>query len=288
MYRTCRLFVQIFLLWTWMLSLALASEQGLLWHISGQGADAYLFGTMHSEDSRVVQLPEVVEHHFGSADVLMLEVSLDAQTEQMLAQKMLLPPDQSLRSLVGETLAKQAEEAMLERGIPPALTGRLQPWATVLMLSLPPQQSGLFLDKRLYQRAMSEGKRFLPLESADEQIAVFTSLNTAEQKTLLRGVLAEYKGYPALFGQMTEAYLGRDLARLVQISSAHPMSRDQRLQRKVMVHLLDKRNRRMVERMRPVLHEGQPFIAVGALHLPGEQGVISLLRDQGYTLELLY
>lgn len=279
---------RLFLLWLLLVSTAFAGEQGLLWHISGKGVDSYLFGTMHSEDPRVTRLPAEVEQRFMAADTVVLEVSLDAQTEMAAAAQMMLPQESSLTALVGEALSAQAKQAMLSRGVPPAVTERLQPWATVLVLSMPRQQGGLVLDKLLYDRAQAEGKRFQALESVEEQIAVFTSLSIDEQKALLQTVLKEYQGYPLLFEQMTEAYLSGDLAQLVKISDANPMTSDPELHAKVMTKLLDHRNRRMVKRMQTMLMEGKVFVAVGALHLPGETGLISLLRQQGYAITSLY
>ena len=288
MRRFSAVVIRSFLLWLTLCSLALAAEEGLLWRVSGQGAEGYLFGTMHSEDPRVTRLPQEVEKQFAAADTLMLEVALDAETESFMARQMLLPPESSLTTEVGEALAREARQAMLGRGVPPEVTERLQPWATVLILSTPVQESGLFLDKLLYERAQASGKVFYPLESAAEQIAIFAELKGSEQRELLRSVLGEYQSYPALFVQMTEAYLDRDLSRLVAMSEENPLSSDTALQQKVMGRLLDERNRRMVERMVPRLQEGVVFVAVGALHLPGEMGLIALLRQRGYQVEARY
>lgn len=279
---------RLFVLWLLLVSSAFAAEQGLLWHISGKGVDSHLFGTMHSEDPRVTTLPAVVERHYAAATTVVLEVALDAQAEMAAAAQMMLPAQSSLTSLVGETLSTQAKKAMQSRDIPPEVTERLQPWATVLVLSMPKPQTGLVLDKLLYQRALQDGKKFQPLERAEDQIAIFTALTIDEQKELLRNVLKEYQSYPALFEQMTRAYLSRDLTQLVKIGEANPMTSDSALQEKVMSSMLEQRNHRMVKRLQPMLQEGKVFVAVGALHLPGKEGLISLLRQRGYKVEAVY
>lgn len=279
---------RLFLLWLLLVSTAFADDTGLLWHISGKGTEGYLFGTMHSEDPRVTRLPQEVERHFAAAKTLVLEVSLDEQSERAAAVQMLLPPKSSLTALVGEAMSRQVKEAMLTRGVPPEAAERLQLWATAMTLSMPAPQTGLVLDKLLYQQALASGKKFKPLESINEQIAIFTALTLDEQKELLRNVLEEYQGYPELFEQMTGAYLSRDLTRLMKMSEENPMSRDQSLQVKVMDRLLYQRNRRMAARIEPLLRQGGVFIAIGALHLPGEEGVIALLRQRGYQVEAVY
>jgi uncharacterized protein YbaP (TraB family) len=265
-----------------------ADEQGLLWQISGSNIDAYLFGTIHSEDPRVTQLPEPVKDSFNRADILMLEMSLDLLTSATVASKMFQEPNSSLSKQVGKSLAKEAVQAMQSFGVPPEMTDLMQPWAVVMTLSMPPQVSGQFLDKQLYDKAIAAGKRFQPLESPDEQISVFTKLTLNEQKSLLRNVLDEYRNYPRMYEDLTKAYLARDLDTLVAISFANPISDDTTLQEKFMDQMLTRRNLRMVERMEPFFKQGSVFIAVGALHLVGDEGLISLLRQRGYTVNKIY
>ncbi|MGD8913493.1 MAG: TraB/GumN family protein [Candidatus Thiodiazotropha sp.] len=270
------------------LQIAFADEQGLLWQIRGKGVDSYLFGTIHSEDPRVTQLPASVEAGFNRADILMLEMSLDQMTSARVASMMLQEPDGSLSKQVGKSLAQEAMEAMRSFGVPAAVTELLQPWAVVMTLSAPRQVSGQFLDKQLYNKAIAAGKQFQPLESPDDQISVFTALTLNEQKSLLRNVLDEYQSYPQMYEQLTKAYLARDLDRLVAISFANPISDDPALQEKLMAQMLTRRNHRMVERMEPFFNQGKAFIAVGALHLVGDEGLIALLRQRGYTVDSVY
>ncbi|MES9992182.1 MAG: TraB/GumN family protein [Candidatus Thiodiazotropha sp.] len=265
-----------------------AAEQGLLWHIKGKDVDSYLFGTIHSEDPRVTRLPEVVEESFNRADILMLEISLDQTTIATVATKMLQGADGSLSKQVGESLAEEAAVAMRSRGVPPEVTDLMQPWAVVMTLSSPRQVTGQFLDKQLYNRAIQVGKQFQPLENPEEQLSVFTKLTLEEQKSLLRHVLGEYRSYSRMYENLTKAYLARDLDALMEISFANPISEDPALQEKFMAQMLTGRNHRMLERMGSYLTQGRVFIAVGALHLVGDEGLISLLRRRGYKVNLLY
>lgn len=280
--------IRVFTLWLLLMASAFAADQGLLWHISGKGGEGYLFGTMHSEDPRVTRLPAEVKQHFDAAETLVLEVPLDEQSQMAASVQMMVPAGSSLSALVGPELGLRAVVAMQTRGVAAETTERLQPWATALTLSMPQQQGGVVLDQVLYQQARAAGKGFKPLESINEQIAIFTALTLAEQKSLLSGVLDDYQSYPPLFEQMTEAYLARDLEQLVKISDENPMSGDAALQEKMMRRLVDSRNVRMASRIEPLLGHGKLFVAIGALHLPGEKGVIALLRQRGYTVESVY
>jgi hypothetical protein len=281
-------FIKAIIICLLQVSVVLAGGQGILWRISGKSVDACLFGTIHSEDPRVTKLPGPVETCFDSARLLMLEMSLDPVTSASVASKMLQEPDDSLSKQVGKSLAKEAAEAMQSFGVPPQVTEFLQPWAIVMTLSVPPQVSGQFLDKQLYDRAAAAGKKFQPLENPNEQLSVFTTLTLREQKSMLRLVLDEYQEYPKMYEQLTKAYLERDLDTLAAISFANPVSDDAALQEKFMDRMLTVRNHRMVERMEPYLTQGKVFVAVGALHLVGDEGLISLLRRRGYTVTSIY
>jgi uncharacterized protein YbaP (TraB family) len=283
-----RFFIGLIVICLLQIRMGLADEQGLLWHIQGDNVDSYLFGTIHSEDSRVTQLPEQVESSFNRADILMLEMSLDQAATVNVAAKMMQGPGGSLSKQVGKSLAEEAEVAMRSRGVPPQVTEFMQPWAVVMTLSAPRQVTGQFLDKQLYERAMTAGKQFQPLETPGEQLSVFTKLSLDEQISLLRHVLDEYRTYPRMYEQLTDAYLARDLDTLMEISFANPISEDPALQEKFMDQMLTQRNHRMLERMETVLNQGKVFIGVGALHLVGDKGLISQLRQRGYRLNLIY
>lgn len=286
--RVSHYFIRFILICLLHVQIGFAEEHGLLWQIKGSNTDSYLFGTIHSEDPRITQLPEPVEASFNRADILMLEMSLDMVTTATVASKMFQEPNGSLSQQVGKSMAQEAAEAMQLLGVPPEMTDLMRPWAVVMTLSMPPQVSGQFLDKQLYDKAMVAGKRFQPLESPDEQISVFTMLTLKEQKSLLRNVLDEYQNYPRMYEELTKAYLARDLERLADISFANPVSDDPVLQDKFMSKILTYRNHRMVERMEPLFSHGKVFIAVGALHLIGDEGLISLLRQRGYAVSRIY
>jgi len=279
---------RVFTVWLLLLGSAQAAEQGLLWQVSGKGVNGYLFGTMHSEDPRVTTLPAPVQQALERAETLMLELSLDAGTQLAVAQAMMLPQGSTLSDLIGKELARETERAMAGFGIPAEVTSQMQPWASVLTLSMPKMATGEVLDLLLYQQGQNSGKRFVALETPDEQMGIFTSLSVSEQKTLLSQVLKEHKTYPEMFEQLTMAYLERDLDAMVRLSEANPMSSDTELQKKMMSKLLEQRNHRMVERIIPELKQGTIFVGVGALHLPGEQGLVALLRERGYAVSALY
>jgi hypothetical protein len=266
------------------------TEKGLLWRVeTGEGAVSHLFGTIHSEDPRVLELPKQVSRAFDSARTLVLEMDLGAEEVQTMGQAMMLPADGELQQLLGPELYRQSVAAMAGRGYPATVVNRLQPWAVVLILNMPQPETGLFLDYLLYIKAAEQGKTVIGLEQMGEQLAVFTSLSLNEQVSMLRDTLRDHHNFSQLFEQLLSTYLERDLQKLLELSEQQNMrGSDTALQQRFMGSLVDERNRRMAERLLPLLEAGEVFAAVGALHLPGDTGLLALLRRQGLRVSPVY
>jgi uncharacterized protein YbaP (TraB family) len=163
-----------------------------------------------------------------------------------------------------------------------------KPWAVVTLLSVPPAKSGEFLDMRLYRTALDNHKRMQGLETMQEQLAIFDQLNACDQVALLRETLDALDQLPTLIESLTLAYLARDLGALMEKSQAYLAGGDPRLEALFWEAAVDSRNRRMIERIAPLVDEGGWFIAVGALHLPGPGGILNLLERRGYRITLVY
>ena len=117
---------------------------------------------------------------------------------------------------------------------------------------------------------------------------MFESLSAAHQITLLKEAVENFSEIDAMHAELLAAYKQRDLKELMAISAASMQQGDQRLANEFQQRLVVDRNHRMVERMSQYLQLGKAFIAVGALHLPGDEGLLNLLEQQGYRLRCLY
>lgn len=270
-------------------SAALQAEQALLWRVqSAEGAVSHLFGTIHSDDPRVTALPEPVEQAFTQSATVVLEVELNAEVQQRMAQSILLPPAHQLADYIPNDLYRASLAAMAERGYPAEITSRLRPWALVLTLSMPQPMTGEFLDKVLHDRALAERKQVRGLETVDEQMAIFSELSLADQQALLRQALADQEQLPQMMETMLVAWLERDLGALQSLYEENLAGLPAALQSRFGQRLVESRNRLMAERAVPLLRQGGAFIAVGAMHLPGEEGVVALLREAGMTVSPVY
>jgi uncharacterized protein YbaP (TraB family) len=198
---------------------------------------------------------------------------------------MLRDDDSTLRGAVGEASYERAVAALAGRGIDESTANRFKPWAVMMTLSIPHNDCGTFLGMKIQQQEAERGMAVHGLESPREQLAAFDRLDAAEQERLLEMALDLLPELNALYEAVTDAYLEEDMNRILRLSRQGYAPEDKALHDKLMRLLVDKRNRTMVENMAPLLEQGDAFVAVGALHLPGEAGIVSRLKRRGYEVE---
>jgi len=266
-----------------------ADEKGILWRIEGAANQpSYLLGTIHSDDVRVTNVPASVAQAFQQADSFSGEIEMDLPNLMQASQATLLSDGQSLEQLVGASLYKQTVQLLAAYGMPELVVQRMKPWAAAATLSLPRPQTGIFLDMALYHQAAAAGKRVYGLETIAEQVGALESMSPELQVTMLRDAVAQHHQVEQLIEQLITAYLRRDLKALESISNAAMQDGDDRVAEMFSTEVVDRRNYRMLERMQPRLREGNAFVAVGALHLPGDKGLLNLLRNKGYRVSPVY
>lgn len=264
-------------------------ENALLWRIEQPGrAPSYLFGTIHSADPRVTHLPEPVAAAFQASDALVLELIPTAEAILATTELMFYGDGTRLSQVLDAERYTRALEALETHGIESALVDHMRPWAVAVTLAYPRNGGQDFLDLRLYTAAQALDMEVHGLETVREQLAAFTALSTEDEIQLLVSVLDHLDEIATLNEDVHEAYLARDLDTLLRLSEEWMMTEDTVVWRALMDELLNARNHRMASRMTERLAAGGSFVAVGALHLPGESGLVQLLRRQGYAVTPVY
>ncbi len=264
-------------------------DSGLLWRVERAGVtSSYLFGTMHSDDPGVVKLPEPVQRAFDQAQGLTLEVVLDPRSLLSMATALLMTDGNTLESVIGRRLYERTVAVMSTRGMPEMLVANMKPWAVAVILMTPAGNNGVVLDHVLYQSAVAAGKKVHGLETVAEQMGLFDDLSHKDQIVLLEDTLDNLDIIGQMLDELLSAYLDRDLKRLLELNEASMRDSDPLLAETFNRKVIVERNYRMAERMQSRLSEGQQFIAVGALHLAGEEGLLTLLSQRGYRLSRVY
>jgi uncharacterized protein YbaP (TraB family) len=245
----------------------------------------------------------------------MLELELNDGGSVDMLRKMLFTDGRNLTQVIGEQSFKDVSEALIESGnrLPIDVLTLLKPWAAMLLLIRPENKSGTFLDKKIAQLARNAGVTVQGLETVNEQLSVFDDIEIDDQVSLLHSAMdtldneqlsvfddIEIDDQVSLlhsamdtldekdqaYQQMLDAYLSGDLAELVKVSNSQ-LPKDQQLANMINTKLITERNQLMFDRMQNHLLTGNTFIAIGALHLAGEQGLLEKLRTAGYRLTRL-
>jgi uncharacterized protein YbaP (TraB family) len=199
-----------------------------------------------------------------------------------------LPQGVSLRSLMepGEWAALNAH--LRRVGVAQARAERLTPWMVSVLLEMGSRVPAKSLDEQVVDLARAAGVEVRSLESQQEQFAAFDCLGLSEHLLILREALQMPLGF---FDELNEAvmdlYAQQQVAALVhRLTHAVPHGDSAGLAAKHLADCaIDKRNARFVRALVPSLQEGGAFVAVGAAHLPGPEGVLARLRGLGFEVQ---
>lgn len=268
-------------------------DEGILWRVESENATrpSFIFGTVHSTDERVLDLPKPVEDAFGRSDRYRFEIDFDRAFEGEGMMAMFYLDGRHLSDQLPDALWQRTRDAAVTRNISERDLEIMKPWAVAIVLAVPQEDPTRMLDYVLYQRARRNDRPVAALETIEEQYDIFDQLAIEQQVDLLRNTVdhVEDGRIEPMYEEMIGHYLERDLAGMVRTAAANPLlpgssDGDEALMRR----LVEDRNRIMVTRMDPDLRKGGTFVAIGALHLPGKEGLIRLLEERGYSVSVVY
>ncbi|AEV33037.1 hypothetical protein Oweho_2061 [Owenweeksia hongkongensis DSM 17368] len=266
-----------------------AQKSSLLWKIENPETQAtsYIFGTYHLIGSAYLDENAPVKKAYEESETVVIETELDSSAMMMVAMKAMML-DNSLKSLVDSAdyvLLKQEIEPII--GMPISQFDNVKPIMLSTMYSVAKAQEvtpkdftfdGTPIDLFFAEDGKEKGKKVVPLETAMEQAEILFDSQTVEEQAaaLVENVKAELED--DLSAEILDAYQKQDLDKLWELSQDWDESMGE------MTLLLDDRNKKWIPKLKPLLDEGKAFIAVGALHLPGEMGVLELLKAEGYVV----
>lgn len=277
---------------------ATANGSGLLWKVEKIGtAPSYLFGTMHMTDPRVTALPPAAQAAFGASATVVIETTDVLYQATMMAaimqkpELMMFTDQTTLKSLLSPEDAAAVEAALSQRGIPLASVLKMKPWMLSAMVALPAcemarKAAGLpVLDVKLAKDAEAAGKTLRGLETVTDQLEAMASL---PMEFHIRGLVDTLKLGDRM-DDVVETMIS--LYARGEVGAIWPLFREvlpdggveegYAAFEEVMVTA---RNKTMAAEADPILKEGGAFVAIGALHLPGPEGVVEILRRAGYTV----
>ena len=263
-------------------------DRGLLWKIEKPGQPAgYLFGTVHIPDERLLDFSPAVLGALKAAEQVATEIAMDMPNLQKLMLAMVYTDGRTLESVAGKQLYGELTVLMAKLGIPENVAQYMKPWAAMTMLIVPPRRDVVPMDMVIYIASGQAGKKQAALETIEEQVEIFESESVEHQLLMLRDVVGNIDKVGALTQKMLRAYMDRNLGELSVLSANEDLSSTEEmrsLNRKLKERMIERRNVLMADRIEPLLRGATTFVAVGALHLPGANGLLQLLERRGYRV----
>lgn len=283
---------------------AVPFAQGNVWRATKNGQDITLIGTYHMDDPRHAATLARLAPAFDRAKTVLVE----AGPEEMSALKARLGREPGLMVITdGPTLPEQLSPevwaqlsaAMEARGVPGFMAAKMRPWYLSMLLSIPPcALQAMGEDRGLDAMVMEEaGARGLPvkaLEPYDTIFGIFDALSLEDQLSMITASLALEDRSEDMSVTMSEAYFAeeprliwdfsRDQALTVPGFSPDQVAHEFAVMEEAM---MIRRNRAWIPVLTAAAKEGPVLAAFGALHLSGQDGVLALLKAEGFTLERL-
>jgi len=267
-------------------------SQGLLFRVEAPGRPpSFVYGTLHSNDSRVTAVPAVVTQALAASRYLAPEILVAQSGAPEFLEAAQFDDQRRLGDYFDAETVASIRTALGDAAPPPEVFVRLKPWAVLLMLAQPQAPAGgATLDEVLVEAARRQRAHVIGLELPQEQVASLDAIPTVSQVAIVRWLLAHREQLPAEHEAAVRAWLARDLAGLATLTGAPGRADPDVAQHFAQLtrHLVENRSVLMAHRLYLPLREGRVFVAVGALHLYGRHGLLELIRAQGYRIERVY
>jgi uncharacterized protein YbaP (TraB family) len=270
------------------------AAKSFLWKADSKTATVYLLGSIHMGIPSMYPLPSVMEQAYDKSDYLVLEVNESAvdqsKVQQLMQQSGFYPDAQTLADHVDKRLYHQLTGFLGKQGIPAAPFVKMKPGMIAISLSvIYMQQLGyspdLGVDRHFMLKANQQQKTILELETMQEQLNLL--LDFSDDALLLKQTLSQLDNMKEITAGMVKAWETGDAGQLNTLVIEDPLKENPEYL-PVVKKLIFDRNVRMAKKIQGYLASNKTyFVIVGAGHLVGAKGIISLLRGRGFHLEQL-
>ena len=283
---------------------AVPYPKGNLWRASKAGQTITLIGTYHLGDPRHDAMFALVASDLARATALLVEAGPD---EEAALKSYVASHPERLINQTGPTLPEalpkadwlRLTDALRARGIPSVFAAKLQPWYVSTLLAIPACQFDSAaarngLDQRLMDAATARALPVMALEPYDTLFTIFDSFTAQDQLTMLVQTLDAAAADEDMAITLSDSYFAGE-NRLFwefskfQVRALSGVTKAEADREFALVEeaMLNRRNRAWLPVITGAAAEGPLVVAFGALHLSGDQGVLNLLAQDGWTVASL-
>jgi uncharacterized protein YbaP (TraB family) len=264
-----------------------ATNHTLLWQISGNGLKkpSYIFGTMHLLCADDARLSENLKKAIRETDQIYFELDLDDMSQLLSTMKYLRMNDNTkLSDLITKEEYERVKKYFNDHPtlIPFAMMERFKPFMLTSLIS----ESGIGceatngMEMSIMEEARKTNKEIKGLETTQYQAGLFDSIPYEKQAKELLNYIDSIDKYNKSTEDLMEVYKKQDLDKIQELTTKSEAGIDEYLDL-----LIYNRNRRWMQALNLELRSKPTLIAVGAGHLPGDQGMLQLLKKAGFKLK---
>ncbi|KIL36884.1 hypothetical protein SD71_05700 [Cohnella kolymensis] len=276
-------------------------SKGFLWKITGGRNAGYLLGTIHVATEEMYPLDYDLQRAIAESDHVALELDLTKVNQfkamKLVNQAALLTDGSSLEDHVSSEDYVKFGQVLKERmGAGTALFDKYEPWYAAMTLEALPAMKYMNtdgIDKYIAKQAHKHGKTVIELESVEQQIGLFDHFSSELQKLYFHQSIGNADQAAEGLDRLLDLWTAGEPAELDQLHAEYVKQGKQtmgKLFKDFDNSFLIRRNREIAEKIDGFLSNGETgtyMVAVGAMHMPGEQGLVSLLEEAGYKLEFI-
>ena len=268
-------------------------EKNFLWKIRSETNTVYVLGSLHFAKREIYPLHERIENAFDQSDFLVVEANVNDIGKvdvQKLAGSALYPANDTLAKHLSAETYERVKKETGALGIPVELINKQKPWfLSMTLVALESLKLGFDpnygIDKYFLNKAEGK-KKILELESFDYQIELLSNFSDREQELFLIYTLKDLNIIEQELDGLTRAWSTGDTKGMESILT-RSLSEDKTLS-PIYEKLVYERNKKMASKIGDFLKAKETyFVIVGAGHLVGNEGIIELLRRDGYRIEQL-
>lgn len=265
--------------------------ESAVWRVENGGSAVFLGGTIHKLSPQQYPLPGEYQAAYERSDIIVFETDIEAMgsaaVQGRLAERSRLPDGQTLGSVLNASIHTSVQEYCDEIGFPCEHLETLQPVAAMLtLLSITMHSLGITapgVDEHFFQRAQADSKDIRALESVEEQIDHLMSLDQGDPDRFVQHSIDDLR--EARRGGMEEGlqvWRQGEEAALVEHFLREQMLYSPALYQSLMVD----RNRAWLTSIRQYIQTPETeLVLVGVAHLVGDHGLVTLLQNEGYSVE---
>lgn len=284
--------IRLFFLTFFVLFSSLVSAKSFLWEIKDDDNSVFLLGSVHLLRESDFPLDKVILKALDKSEIVVFEADIAAmsspQFQYTMLQESMLANGKTLKKILPSSLYKKTADKMSQNGLMIEMINGFKPWMAALTLQITEFKRLGFkdefgVDQFLYRRAKMKGKQTMGFETPEFQMSLFSNLTTKQQIEFLSQTINELDLAEKMINQMLVAWKAGNADQFynynIKSFKAYPDLMDK---------LLISRNKNwMPDIVKLIEGNKDAMVVVGALHIPGKDGVLDLLQKKGYKTKQL-